>query len=91
MCIPSCVWRAFVVPGEFLKQNMVEILRLQRRTSIGRVYVLDSLFTPHTQWEWCICDWGWCPFVCDPKKSLNGTLAVDVPFQTIAVDFSSNL
>ena len=25
------------------------------------------------------------------KKSLNGTLAVDSPFQTLAVDFSSNL
>ena len=24
-------------------------------------------------------------------KSLNGTLAVDSPFQTLAVDFSSNL
>ena len=27
----------------------------------------------------------------DPKKSLNGTLAVDLPFQTLAVDFSLNL
>ena len=26
-----------------------------------------------------------------PPKSLNGTLAVDSPFQTLAVDFSSNL
>ena len=51
-----------------------------------------------------LCDWGWCPFiyiyiylyvyVYDPppqKKSLNGTLAVDLPFQTLAVDFSLNL
>ena len=30
-------------------------------------------------------------YVCDPNKSLNGTLAVDSPFQTLAVDFSSNL
>ena len=30
-------------------------------------------------------------YVCDPNKSLNGTLAVDLPFQTLAVDFSLNL
>ena len=29
--------------------------------------------------------------VCDPKKCLNGSLAVDSPFQTLAIDFSSNL
>ena len=29
--------------------------------------------------------------VYDPPKSLNGTLAVDLPFQTLAVDFSLNL
>ena len=27
----------------------------------------------------------------DPQKSLNGTLAVDLPIQTLAVDFSLNL
>ena len=32
-----------------------------------------------------------CIFVCDPKKHLNGTLAVNSPFQTLVVDFSSNL
>ena len=32
-----------------------------------------------------------CMCICDPPKSLNGTLAVDSPFQTLAVDFSSNL
>ena len=32
-----------------------------------------------------------CIYVCDQKKSLNGTLAVDSPFQTLVVDFSSNL
>ena len=32
-----------------------------------------------------------CMYVCDLKKSLNGTLAVDSPFQTLAVDFLSNL
>ena len=26
-----------------------------------------------------------------PPKSLNGTLAVDSPFQTLVVDYSSNL
>ena len=26
--------------------------------------------------------------ICDPQKSLNGTLAVDLPFQTLAVDLS---
>ena len=30
-------------------------------------------------------------YVCDPKTSLNGNLVVDLPFQTLAVDFSSNL
>ena len=30
-------------------------------------------------------------YVYDPPKSLNGTLAVDLPFQTLAVDFSMNL
>ena len=42
-----------------------------------------------------LCDWRWCPFiytciyVCvyEPPKNLNGTFAVDLPFQTIAVDF----
>ena len=29
--------------------------------------------------------------IYDQKKSLNGTLAVDSPFQTLAVDFSLNL
>ena len=32
-----------------------------------------------------------CIYVCDPPKRLNGTLAVDLPFQTLEVDFSSNL
>ena len=44
-------------------------------------------------------DRGWCPFiytyvyryVCDSNKGLNSTLAVDLPFQTLAVDFSSNI
>ena len=26
-----------------------------------------------------------CLYVCDPQKSLNGILAVDLPFQTLAV------
>ena len=30
-------------------------------------------------------------YMCDPQKSLNDTLAVDLPFQTLAVDFSLNL
>ena len=30
-------------------------------------------------------------YVTPPKKSLNGTLAVDSPFQTIEVDFLSKL
>ena len=30
-------------------------------------------------------------YICDPPKSLNGTLVVDSPFQTLAVDFSLNL
>ena len=30
-------------------------------------------------------------YIYDPQKSLNDTLAVDSPFQTLAVDFSSNL
>ena len=30
-------------------------------------------------------------YVYDPPKSLKGTLAVDLPFQTLTVDFSSNL
>ena len=29
-------------------------------------------------------------FICEPPQSLNGTLAIK-PFQTLAVDFSSNL
>ena len=32
-----------------------------------------------------------CTYVCDAKKSLNGTLAVDSPFQILRVDFLSNL
>ena len=42
-------------------------------------------------------DRGWYPFiymcVCiyDQKKSLNGTLVVELPYQTLAVDFSLNL
>ena len=28
--------------------------------------------------------------MCDSKKSFNGNLAVDLPFQTLAVDFSLN-
>ena len=44
-----------------------------------------------------LCDRGWCPFIymyyvyMRPQKSLNGTLAVNSPFQTLVVDFSSNL
>ena len=30
-------------------------------------------------------------YVYDPKKNLNDTLAVDSPFQTLAVDVSSNI
>ena len=30
-------------------------------------------------------------YVCEPPKNLNGTLAVDPSFQTLAVDISSNL
>ena len=30
-------------------------------------------------------------YVYDPKKNLNDTLAVDSPFQTLAVDISSNI
>ena len=29
--------------------------------------------------------------VYDPPKSLNGTLAVDLPFQTLAIDYLPNL
>ena len=32
-----------------------------------------------------------CIYVYDPKKVFNGTLAVDLPFQTPVVDFSLNL
>ena len=32
-----------------------------------------------------------CLYVCDQQKKLNGILAVDAPFQILAVDFSSNL
>ena len=28
-----------------------------------------------------------CLYVCDPQKSLYGTLEVDLPFQTLALDF----
>ena len=30
-------------------------------------------------------------YICVIQKSLNGTLAVDSPFQTLAVDFSLNI
>ena len=33
----------------------------------------------------------YCTYVYDPQKCMNDTLAVDSPFQTLAVDFSSNL
>ena len=36
----------------------------------------------------CVCV---CVCVCMTKKSLNGTLAVDSPFQTLTVNFSLNL
>ena len=29
-------------------------------------------------------------YVCDTQKSCNGTFVVDSPFQTLAIDFSSN-
>ena len=32
-----------------------------------------------------------CIYVCDPPKSFLGTLVLNLPFQTLAVDFSSNL
>ena len=32
-----------------------------------------------------------CLYACDPQKRLNGTLVVDSPFQTLTIDFSSNL
>ena len=50
-----------------------------------------------------LCDRSWCPFIyicmyicmyiiiCEPPKFLNGTLVVDSPFQTLAVDLSSNI
>ena len=31
-----------------------------------------------------------CIIICDPQKSLNGTLAIDLPFQTLTVDLSLN-
>ena len=31
-----------------------------------------------------------CMLVCDPQKSLSGTLEVDQPFETLAVNFTSN-
>ena len=61
---------------------------------------LFKFFTPHTQHERGICDGLVSIYICvclcvyDPNKSLNGTLAVDSPFQTLAVDaidFSLNL
>ena len=30
-------------------------------------------------------------YMCDSKKSLNGTLAIDLPFKSLQVDFSLNL
>ena len=61
-------------------------------TRIGR---LCGIVSPHALREQGLCDWGWCPFiyvcVCVCDKKLNGTLAVNSPFQTLAVDFSSNL
>ena len=38
-----------------------------------------------------LCDQGWCVFIYMTPKSLNDTLAVDLPFQTLAVNFSSKL
>ena len=38
-----------------------------------------------------VCIYSMYIYVCDPQKSLNGTLVVDSPFQTLVVDFSSNL
>ena len=32
-----------------------------------------------------------CMYVCDPNQNLNDILAVNSPFQTIVIDFSSNL
>ena len=58
----------------------------------------ESVFTQHAQREWVICDQGWCPFIImyiymylymyicmRPPKSLNCTLVVDLPFQTLTV------
>ena len=39
-------------------------------------------------WLWLCHIWN--IYVCDPPKRLNGTLAVDSPFQTLTVDFLSN-
>ena len=38
-----------------------------------------------------VCMYGWMYVCMCPKNSLNGTLAVHSPYQTLAVDYSSNL
>ena len=53
-----------------------------------------ALFTCTCMHEQGLCDWGWCPFIYTYvylPKSLNDTLAVDSPFETLAGHFSSNI
>ena len=42
----------------------------------------EDVITVHALREQGLCDWCWRPFMyMTPPKSLNGTLAVDSPFQ----------
>ena len=57
--------------------------------------MLSTLITPHVHARAGVMLFGvgvhLYTYVCDAKKSLNGTLAVDSPFQILTVDFLSNL
>ena len=50
----------------------------------------DGLSTRTDQYNWSISR-AYVINVMTPSISLNDTLAVDLPFQTLVVDFSSNL
>ena len=49
------------------------------------------MFTPHVQRERRYVIGAGVLFIYMTPKSLNDTLAVDLPFQTLAVNFSSKL
>ena len=64
------------------------------KVTMKGVVVLESNYPASTCESRWLCDRCWCSYiymyVCDPPQK-NGILAVNLPFQILAVDFLSNL